>query len=128
VPLPRRLARFNRVVTNRLFGPLAGRVGPWALVEHTGRRSGRRYQTVVWAFPRQRDLVFALTYGPGADWVRNILRSQSARVAFAGRWRAFSRAEVVDGEPGLALLPAVVRPLLRVANVRSVLRLSGAAA
>ena len=60
--LPRALAYFNREVTNRVFSPLAGRVPPFAIVEHVGRRSGRRYRTVIWAFPHGPDLVVVLTY------------------------------------------------------------------
>src|SRR5438067_10429683 len=91
MPLPRRVAYFNRVVTNRLFGPLAGRVPPWVLVEHRGRQSGRTYRTVVWAFPHGDDLVFALTYGPSADWVRNVIAARTCRVKWLGRWRSFQR-------------------------------------
>src|SRR5918912_2894648 len=97
VPLPRRLAYFNRKVTNRLFSPLAGRVPPWAIVEHVGRRSGRRYRTVLWAFPRRRNMIIVLTYGPASDWVRNVVASQSCRVKWAGRWRQFASAEIVEG-------------------------------
>jgi deazaflavin-dependent oxidoreductase (nitroreductase family) len=123
MPLPRSLARFNRVVTNRVFAPLAGRIPPWVIVEHTGRRSGRVYRTVVWAFPHDGDLVFALTYGPNADWVRNVLAAQSCRVKWRGRWRTFSRAELVRGEAALRLLPPLLRPLLRAAGIQSVVHL-----
>jgi deazaflavin-dependent oxidoreductase (nitroreductase family) len=125
MPLPRSVARFNRVVTNRVFAPLAGRLPPWVIVEHTGRRSGRRYHTVVWAFPYGRgDLVMALTYGPGADWVRNVLATQACRVKWRGRWRSFTRAELLQGEAGLRLLPALLRPSLRAAGMHAVLHLS----
>jgi deazaflavin-dependent oxidoreductase (nitroreductase family) len=112
------------VVTNRIFAPLAGRVPPWVIVEHRGRRSGRVYRTVVWAFPYRGDLVFALTYGPKSDWVRNVVAAGSARVKWRGSWRSFSRVELREGWDGLRLLPAVIRPSLYVAGIRSVLRLS----
>ena len=118
------MARFNRVVTNRVFAPLAGRVPPWALVEHIGRRSGRRYRTVVWAFPRprEREFVYVLTYGPGADWVRNVLAAGTCRVLWLGRWRPFSSVMLVEGKPALRLLPAVLRLPLWVAGMHWVLR------
>jgi deazaflavin-dependent oxidoreductase (nitroreductase family) len=124
MPLPRSVARINRVVTNRVFAPLAGRVPPWVTVEHRGRRSGRLYHTVVWAFPLRGDLVFALTYGSGADWVRNVLAAQSCCVKWRGRWRVFADVELLEDETGLRLLPALLRPLLRIAGIRSVLRVS----
>ena len=47
MPLPRTVARWNKVGLNRV----TGRVAPWmpgfGVVAHAGRRSGRRYQTPV---------------------------------------------------------------------------------
>lgn len=125
-PLSRRVARFNKTFTNRLFAPLAGRVPPWVIVEHRGRRSGRIYRTVVCAFPRGRDLLFALTYGPDADWVRNVIRSGGARVKSRGRWQNYAKSELFQDGPGLRLLPSLLRPAMSAAGIRSVLRLSNA--
>ena len=119
--LPRGLARFNKVFTNRLFGPVAGRVPPWVLVEHRGRRSGRLYRTVVMAFPRGDTFVFALTYGPSTDWVRNTVDGQWCRVKWAGRWREFNRADLIDGQPAQALLPPILGSLLHAVGVSWIL-------
>ena len=99
MPLPRSAARFNRRVTNHLFAPLAGRVPPWILLEHTGRHSGRTYRTVVWAFPVHGDLVVALTYGPAADWVRNVKATARVTVELGDETRV-GAAHVL--EPGTA--------------------------
>lgn len=123
MPLPRTLAYFNRQVTNRAFSPLAGRVPPFAIVEHVGRRSGRRYRTVLWAFPRHRDMVVILTYGPSADWVRNVVAAGSCRVKWVGRWRRLTAPEVVEGPAASRLMPRVLRVPLRLAGVQSVLHL-----
>ena len=61
VPLPQRLARFNRVVTNRVAFPAARRVPGFGVVLHTGRRSGRSYRTPVNAFRTRDGYVIALT-------------------------------------------------------------------
>lgn len=121
--LPRALARFNRRVTNRVFAPLAGRVPPWVLLEHVGRRSGQRYRTVLMGFPRASDMVIALTYGPSTDWVRNVLAAGGCRVKWAGRWRSFHEAKVVAGPAGTALLPPGLRALMRLARLPAVLHL-----
>jgi deazaflavin-dependent oxidoreductase (nitroreductase family) len=122
VPLPRAAARFNRVVTNRVFGPLGGHVPPWALVEHVGRRSGRTYRTVIWAFPRRGDLAMALTYGPQSDWVRNVLAAGTCRVQFLGRWETYA-PELLHGQAGLRLLPPILRTVLDIAGVHDVLHM-----
>jgi hypothetical protein len=67
MPLPRPLARLNRRLTNRVAGRVAGRLPPFAIVAHSGRRSGRTYQTPIWAFRAPDGFVVALTYGDSAD-------------------------------------------------------------
>ena len=69
-----RLARFNRRLPNRAIAKVAGRrLSPVALVVHQGRRSGRRYRTPVMPLPLRDGFLVSLPYGPGRDWVRNVL-------------------------------------------------------
>ncbi len=117
------MAHVNRVVMARVFGPLAGRVPPFAVVEHVGRRSGRRYRTVIWAFPVADGMAVALTFGSSADWVRNVVAAGECRLKWRARWRRYDRPEVVAGWPGLGLLPAPLRPVLWLLISREVLRL-----
>ena len=58
--LSRRVARFNRLVNNRIQGTYAWLVPPWAVILHRGRRTGRPYRTPVLAFKRNGSLVIAL--------------------------------------------------------------------
>jgi deazaflavin-dependent oxidoreductase (nitroreductase family) len=73
MPIPRTVGRWNKVGLNRV----TKRIAPWApgfgLVVHRGRRSGRRYETPVNVFPAEDGYVFALTYGPDTDWVKNVM-------------------------------------------------------
>lgn len=92
--LSRRVARFNRAVTNRTIG----RVAPWmpgfGVIHHRGRTSGRGYHTPVNVFRTRGGYVVALTYGPGADWVRNVMA--------AGGCDLTTRGTVVHlGAPGI---------------------------
>ena len=52
--LSRRVARFNKRVTNRVQGLYAWLVPPWAVILHRGRRSGRPYRTPLVAFRARR--------------------------------------------------------------------------
>jgi hypothetical protein len=61
--LSRRVAGFNRLVTNRIQGLYAWFLPPWAVILHRGRRSGRQYRTPMLAFRRDQTLVIALVYG-----------------------------------------------------------------
>jgi deazaflavin-dependent oxidoreductase (nitroreductase family) len=71
--LGRRIAHFNRRVTNRITRPLAPWLPGFGLVVHVGRRSQREYRTPVNVFHDRGGYVIALTYGQDADWVKNVL-------------------------------------------------------
>jgi deazaflavin-dependent oxidoreductase (nitroreductase family) len=88
VVVPRRVARFNRVVTNRVTGLFAGTVPGFGVVLHRGRRSGRPYRTPVIVYSGDGGdggYVIALIYGPGADWVRNVLAAGGCEMRLRGR-------------------------------------------
>jgi deazaflavin-dependent oxidoreductase (nitroreductase family) len=73
MPAPRWVARANKVGLNRLTKFIAPWAPGWAVVVHRVRKSGRTFRTPLWAFRRKDGYVIALTYGSGADWVRNVL-------------------------------------------------------
>lgn len=56
-----------------------GRFPTFAIVEHRGRKSGRRYETVVRTACRGQTLTVLLGHGK-ADWVKNILAAGNAEV------------------------------------------------
>lgn len=82
--LSRRVARFNKLINNRVQGLYAWVLPPWAVILHRGRRSGREYRTPVLAFRRDRTLVVALLYGEKSDWLRN-LQAGGGQVVRGGR-------------------------------------------
>ncbi len=82
--LSRGVARFNKLINNRVQGAYAWLLPPWAVILHRGRRSGRQYRTPVLAFKRDRTLVVALLYGEESDWLRN-LRTGGGQVVRMGR-------------------------------------------
>jgi deazaflavin-dependent oxidoreductase (nitroreductase family) len=96
MPLSRRVARFNKHVTNRVTGPFAGRLPGFAVVRHVGRRSGTVYHTPVNVFRDGDRYVFALTYGSGADWVRNVLAAGGCEIRTRGRTVGLVGPELFD--------------------------------
>lgn len=113
MPAPRWLAHLNKRITNRILGLLVARVPPFVGVEHVGRRSGRRYETVVWAFRAPHGWVVALTYGSRSDWVRNVLAAGRARVRHVGGTDESTSPRLVRGAEAAALLPPSLRTPLR---------------
>jgi deazaflavin-dependent oxidoreductase (nitroreductase family) len=116
MPLPTRLAKFNRVVTNRVLGPFARFLPGFAVVSHVGRRSGRTYRTPVNLFSRGNGYVISLTYGADSQWVRNVLAAGGADIEARGRRFHLVDPEVVR-DPARSLVPKSVRVPLRLANV-----------
>jgi deazaflavin-dependent oxidoreductase (nitroreductase family) len=101
VQLPRRLAAFNKVVTNPIQGAYAWLIPPWAVLIHRGRRSGRLYRTPVMARRHRDQLSVRVLYGPGSDWVRNLLAAGGGRVVRGGRTYPLSDVHL---EPGPRLV------------------------
>jgi deazaflavin-dependent oxidoreductase (nitroreductase family) len=124
MPIPKAVARFNRHVTNPAARTFAGRLPPFALVLHRGRRSGREYRTPVWAFRTKEGYVIPLTYGADSEWVRNIVADGECRLRRRGRVEVLTNPQVLRGAPGRELVPAMVRGPLRAMNVWEFLRLS----
>jgi deazaflavin-dependent oxidoreductase (nitroreductase family) len=74
--LPQWLARFNRHVTNPIQRLWAGWAPTMGILEHVGRKSGKRYRTPLTVFSTgvdgQAGVAILLTYGPNRDWLKNI--------------------------------------------------------
>jgi len=127
MPLPAWLGRFNRRVTNHVSEPLAGRLPGFAVVIHTGRRSGRRYRTPVNLFRSDDGFVIALTYGRHGDWVRNVLASDGCDVQTRGAILHLVDPRIVT-DTAATMVPAAVRPILWVAHVTDLMCLRRATA
>lgn len=84
MPIPYAIARLNRVGLNRVTRHLAPWVPGFGVVVHRGRRSGREYRTPVNVFPHDDRYVFALPYGPRADWVKNVLAAGGCELLTRG--------------------------------------------
>ena len=107
--LGRRMARFNRQVLNHLMRPLARHLPGFGVVIHRGRRSGRIYETPVNVFRRGDGYVVALTYGAGADWVRNVLTAGVCDLITHGRRMRVVVSHIQHDEQ-LLPVPTIVRP------------------
>ncbi|WP_199432719.1 nitroreductase family deazaflavin-dependent oxidoreductase [Qaidamihabitans albus] len=114
--LPRRLARFNRVVTNRITRPFAGALPGFGVVTHRGRGSGRLYRTPVNVFRTRDGYVVPLTYGPDADWVRNVVAAGGCDLRTRGGSVRLTEPRVVRDEARRAMPPGV-RDVLNLVDV-----------
>jgi deazaflavin-dependent oxidoreductase (nitroreductase family) len=111
------------VVNPLLVRTIAGRIGPYAVVRHVGRRSGRAYATPVWAASRGDDFMIALILGTEADWCRNIWAAGGCTLQVGGISYGLIGPQVVDQTAALPAFPVWVRLVARAVGIRYFLRL-----
>jgi deazaflavin-dependent oxidoreductase (nitroreductase family) len=125
VPIPLQVARFNRVVTNRLTGRLAKYLPMFGVLVHTGRRTQRQYRTPLNVFQPDADrYVIALTYGPDVEWLKNLKASGGGRLETRGQTWAVSQPRVFHDERR-ALMPLPVRVVLGLLKAYDFVELKG---
>ncbi|MCT2594712.1 nitroreductase family deazaflavin-dependent oxidoreductase [Streptomyces sp. N2-109] len=103
---------------NPVMRPVARRLPPFAVVEHTGRRSGKAYRNPVQAYRTDRGWVIALVYGKDADWVRNVLAAGGGQLIRRGRHHRLTEPRRLHGSAGRRLLPRWSRAAMGLARVQ----------
>jgi deazaflavin-dependent oxidoreductase (nitroreductase family) len=116
MPIPRAIARANRVGFNRLTRPIAPWVPGLGVIVHRGRTSGRTYQTPVNVFRTANGYLIALTYGRQSDWIKNVLAADGAELRTRGK-RIRVRAPHVYHDDDRRGVPPFVRQVLRLLGV-----------
>jgi deazaflavin-dependent oxidoreductase (nitroreductase family) len=112
--------RFLRVLDatlNRLTRRLAraGR-GPFSLVIHVGRKSGREYQTPLILAKVPEGFIAELTYGEKVDWLRNVEAAGECTVVHQGEHHRITAIDPCDARRGRAAFPPPARLLLTAAR------------
>ena len=103
---------FNKIVFNRITLTFAeGEKGPFSVVCHTGRRSGRTYRTPVLASYVGEMIIIPLSYGENVDWLRNVLAKGGCEIIRKKNKIDAANPEVIDQAAALAILPEERRKL-----------------
>jgi len=85
--------------------------GPFAIIQHVGRRSGKPYETVLWVWQMREGFVIALTYGTEVDWYRNMRAANGGAIYWHKRHYNVGKPELIDTEKALTAFPAFFRLL-----------------
>src|SRR5689334_1639095 len=97
-----RVRVFNKYILNRLTRYLAAASwGPFANVRHVGRRSGKHYETPIFAFRVSDGFVVVLTYGPDVDWYRNVVAAGHCEVVWHGKEYKIVGVKPIDKQTAL---------------------------
>jgi deazaflavin-dependent oxidoreductase (nitroreductase family) len=106
-PLLKAVRMSNKHLLNPVMVRLAGRKRWYAAaIEHTGRRSGKRYTTPVVADPIEDGLLIPLPYGTQVDWLQNVLAAGKATVTVDGDKHEVVEPEIIGADAALPLLAA----------------------
>lgn len=117
MPLPHRLARFNKSFSNRLLRPLARVMPGFGVLRHRGRNTGARYETPLNVFEGDGRFIVALTYGEDVDWLKNARSSSENEVITRGEVIAVAPPLDLKTDVGMAAVPSPVRLILRTLDV-----------
>lgn len=105
---------FNKHILNRLLRWLAyAPFGPFALVKHVGRKSGKPYEATIMAFPIKNGFMIALTYGPEVDWYKNVQAAGSCTLVFHGKDYLINHLEPMQPKTALPLFPQPQKTILK---------------
>ncbi|GHO49593.1 nitroreductase family deazaflavin-dependent oxidoreductase [Ktedonospora formicarum] len=107
------LRNFVKRFVNPVLRNLArGSRGPFALLRHVGRRSGKTYEIPIMVWQVSDGFIIALTYGPQVDWLRNLRAAEQGSLRWHKREYVFQKPEFVDAQTALSAFPSFIRQVL----------------
>jgi deazaflavin-dependent oxidoreductase (nitroreductase family) len=75
--------------------------GPFALVRHTGRKSGKVFETPIVVAPTTGGFVAELTYGEDVNWYRNVVAAGGCELVVHGVTHRVVAVEPYPRDAGL---------------------------
>lgn len=106
-PFQRMIRMSNKHLLNPLMLRLAGsRFWYASVVEHTGRRSGKKYSTPIVADRVDGEVLIPLPYGTQVDWVRNVMAAGCGTLVHKGETFSITSPELIVASRALPLVPA----------------------
>lgn len=123
-PIVNGVRRLNARVVNPRQMETAGQPGAYAqILRHTGRVSGRTFETPLGIEPTDDGFVIALVYGDDTQWLRNVLAAGHAEVVVDGQTHRVDRPETVPVAEVIEDFKASDRRLFGLFGVTTALRL-----
>jgi deazaflavin-dependent oxidoreductase (nitroreductase family) len=106
------------VILKHTLNPLTLRIarsshGPFAIVRHVGRKSGRTFETPIIVRRLPDGFMIELTYGPHVDWYRNLRAAGGCEISYHGTTHVITAMEPVTTELGIGAFSPAQRRILR---------------
>ncbi|HEY5117939.1 MAG TPA: hypothetical protein VII90_00635 [Anaerolineales bacterium] len=120
-----RIRVLNKYATNRILIYISGKqFGHFAILNHEGRKTGKKYRIPIIAEPVENGFMIALTYGRKVDWCANVLAKGGCSLIWKNKEYRLNNPEFVNYEIGLKAFPAILRTGLKTMGIQYFLRLS----
>jgi hypothetical protein len=122
-PVVDTIRRLNLRVLNPSQLDTAGDPGAFAgVLRHTGRTSGKAYETPLGIEPTDDGFIMAMVYGERTQWSRNVLASGSASIVKDGITYEVDRPEIVPMAEAIGFFPSSDQRVFGVFDVKDCLR------
>lgn len=122
----KRLRTFVKHFVNPILRNIArSSRGPFALLRHVGRRSGKTYEIPIMVWRVEDGFVIVLTYGPKVDWLRNLQAAGKGSLRWHKQEYVFQKPEFIDAKTAQAALPPFIKQILRLRGEHEYVKLPG---
>lgn len=106
-----------RTFVKRFINPILRNIaqssrGPFALLRHVGRRSGKAYEIPIMVWPVADGFIIALTYGSHVDWLRNLQAAGRGGLRWHKREYVIENPCFIEANDALPALPPLIRFVL----------------
>jgi deazaflavin-dependent oxidoreductase (nitroreductase family) len=113
-------SRFFWLLNNTL-NPVTSRIarsghGPFSLIRHVGRKSGRTYETPVILARVPEGFIAELTYGENVNWYRNVVAADGCAVMHHRVEYRVNHIEPCSATRGRSAYPTPLRLVLKAAG------------
>jgi deazaflavin-dependent oxidoreductase (nitroreductase family) len=106
---------------NPVMGAVARYLPPLAMLHHTGRSTGKSYDSPVQAYRTDGGFVVGYAYSDNPGWAKNLLAVGHGQMTRACKQYAITNPRHL-GTEGLDLLPAAVAAMMRGIGIEDFLR------
>lgn len=97
--------------------------GPFALLRHLGRHSGKTYEIPIMVWKIADGFVIVLTYGPHVDWLRNLQAAGGGSLCWHKREYALQKPVFIDAKTAELALPPLIKNVLRMRGVHEFVKI-----
>lgn len=119
-----RIRSLNKRLINKVLIHISGkRFGHFAILTHTGRKSGQTYRIPIIAEPVQGGFVIALTYGRNVDWLKNVQARGGCELRWKNQDICLVHPQFIGQDEGLKAFPAIMRGGVQRMGVKDFVRL-----